>query len=314
MHCPDGNATDPIWRVLASSDGIPFRTPLKPQHSNPNPNRNPLANQLYYIDFLNPPTPLIIPHRFPTFLESLLPIKKTDACTKKVWKLIECTTYIILCVVCFLCLMAYQPSWVIQGQIHHYIWTAMIIFFNPYLRWFGVYNFLKVICLKVNVIARWKFELAYFEAAVQYLSHDTTGTPPHSVGFGSLFNGISNFVGYLMPKLSLLNTISGTIYSSLVGRGDKRVYTCPKKKKKLVRKWTKYCNWSSDSLFTMLQSFTLSRTPRDPLPCYRRMKMYLAENMPTAFSIEVFCRFRLVLWHINYSRLFNAKSFFIHIY
>ena len=36
MHCPSGNATDPIWRVQASSDGISCWTPLKPQHSNPN--------------------------------------------------------------------------------------------------------------------------------------------------------------------------------------------------------------------------------------------------------------------------------------
>ena len=71
MHCPGGNATDPIWRVLASSDGISFWTPLKPQHSNP----NPLANQLWCIDFLTPPTPLIIPHRLPAFLESLMPLK-----------------------------------------------------------------------------------------------------------------------------------------------------------------------------------------------------------------------------------------------
>ena len=73
MHCPSGNATDPIWRVLASSDGISSWTPLKPQHSNPNP--NPLANQLWRIDFLTPPTPLIIPHRLPAFLECLMPLK-----------------------------------------------------------------------------------------------------------------------------------------------------------------------------------------------------------------------------------------------
>ena len=48
-------------------------TPLKPQHSNPNP--NPLANQLWCIDFLTPPTPLIIPHRVPIFLESLMPLE-----------------------------------------------------------------------------------------------------------------------------------------------------------------------------------------------------------------------------------------------
>ena len=35
MHCPGGNATEPIWRVLASSDGISSWTPLKPQHSIP---------------------------------------------------------------------------------------------------------------------------------------------------------------------------------------------------------------------------------------------------------------------------------------
>ena len=68
VHCPGGNATDPIWRVLASSYGISSWTPLKPQHSNP----NPLANQLWSIDFLIPPTPLIIPHWLPAFLESLM--------------------------------------------------------------------------------------------------------------------------------------------------------------------------------------------------------------------------------------------------
>ena len=35
MHCPGGNATEPIWTVLASSDGIFFWTTLKPQHSIP---------------------------------------------------------------------------------------------------------------------------------------------------------------------------------------------------------------------------------------------------------------------------------------
>ena len=71
MHYPVRNATDPIWRVLSSSLGIPCWTLLKPQHSNP----NPLANQLWSIDFLTPPTPLIIPHRLPAFLESLMPLK-----------------------------------------------------------------------------------------------------------------------------------------------------------------------------------------------------------------------------------------------
>ena len=71
VHCPAGNATEPIWSVLASSLGISCWTPLKPQHSNSNPNLYPLANQLWYIVFLTPPTPLIIPHRLPDFFESL---------------------------------------------------------------------------------------------------------------------------------------------------------------------------------------------------------------------------------------------------
>ena len=58
MYCPGGNSTNPIWRVLASSDGISSWTHLKHQHSNPNP--NPLANQVWCIEFLTPPTPLII--------------------------------------------------------------------------------------------------------------------------------------------------------------------------------------------------------------------------------------------------------------
>ena len=73
VHCPGGNAIDPIWRVLASFDGISCWTPLKPQHSNLNP--NPLANQFWCCDFLTPPTLLVIPHRLLAFLESLMPLK-----------------------------------------------------------------------------------------------------------------------------------------------------------------------------------------------------------------------------------------------
>ena len=75
MYCPGGNATDPIWRVLASSQGISPWTPLKPQHTNPNLNPNRLANQFWCTDFLTPPTPLITPHRLHAFLESLMPLK-----------------------------------------------------------------------------------------------------------------------------------------------------------------------------------------------------------------------------------------------
>ena len=73
VYCPGGNVTDPIWRVLVSSDGFSSWTPLKPQYINPNP--NPLASQLWCIDFLTPPTPLVIPHRLLVFLESLVPLK-----------------------------------------------------------------------------------------------------------------------------------------------------------------------------------------------------------------------------------------------
>ena len=37
VYCPGGNTSDPIWRVLAYSQGISSWTPVKPQHSNPNP-------------------------------------------------------------------------------------------------------------------------------------------------------------------------------------------------------------------------------------------------------------------------------------
>ena len=70
VHCPAGNTTVPIWRKLASSQRISWRTSLKSQHSDPNPNL--LVNQLWSIDILTPPTPLIIPHRLPAFLESLM--------------------------------------------------------------------------------------------------------------------------------------------------------------------------------------------------------------------------------------------------
>ena len=87
MHCPDGNATDPISSVLAFSDGISSWTPLKPQHSNPNP--KPLANQLLTSLFLQ---------RFSLSLTESLPSLnllcnlKTDArfmqdCRKTVWSI-----------------------------------------------------------------------------------------------------------------------------------------------------------------------------------------------------------------------------------
>ena len=65
-HRPDLKSAGLLPRNL-------FLNSLKPQHSNPKP--NPLVNQLWCIDFLTPPTPLIIPHRHPAFLKSLMPLK-----------------------------------------------------------------------------------------------------------------------------------------------------------------------------------------------------------------------------------------------
>ena len=77
-HYPAGNVTEPIWRVLASSDGISSWTPLKPQHSNPNPNYNPFANQLWCTDFRTPPTPSSsLTDSLPSL--NLLCYSKTDA-------------------------------------------------------------------------------------------------------------------------------------------------------------------------------------------------------------------------------------------
>ena len=63
MYCPGGNATDPIWRVLISSDEFSTWTPLKPQHSNPKP--NPLANELWCM------TSLLLPHLSSSLTDSL---------------------------------------------------------------------------------------------------------------------------------------------------------------------------------------------------------------------------------------------------
>ena len=85
VHCPGGNATDPIWRVVASSDGISSWNPLKPQHTNPNPINSGVL------------TSLLLPH-LSSFLTDSLPSlnllchSKTDArflqdAPKAVWSI-----------------------------------------------------------------------------------------------------------------------------------------------------------------------------------------------------------------------------------
>ena len=76
VYCPGGNATDPIWRVLASSLGISSGTPLKPQHSSPNPNPWPINSGVL--------TSLLLPHLSSSLTDSLPSLNllchsKTDA-------------------------------------------------------------------------------------------------------------------------------------------------------------------------------------------------------------------------------------------
>ena len=51
IHIPGGNATDPIWRVLASSQWISSWTSLKPQHSYPNPNAFGQSILVYWLPY-----------------------------------------------------------------------------------------------------------------------------------------------------------------------------------------------------------------------------------------------------------------------
>ena len=51
MHCSCGNDTDPIWRELASSDGISSWTPLKPQHISPKPYPSGQSTLVYWLPY-----------------------------------------------------------------------------------------------------------------------------------------------------------------------------------------------------------------------------------------------------------------------
>ena len=82
VHYTGGNATDPIWRVLAYSDGISSWTPLKPQHSNPNVNLWPINSGVL--------TSLLLSHL--SLSLNLLCHSKTDArfmqdVRKAVWRI-----------------------------------------------------------------------------------------------------------------------------------------------------------------------------------------------------------------------------------
>ena len=128
MQCPGGNATDPIWTVLPSSDGISCWTPLKPQHSNPNP--NPLANQLWCIDFLTHPTPFIIPYRLPAFLESLMLLKNWCSIHAR-WSKSSLKHSIRFCgifpslkqnfIIYFFSKVSWRPDWIFEM---HQLWQS----------------------------------------------------------------------------------------------------------------------------------------------------------------------------------------------
>ena len=111
VHCPGGNATDPIWRVLASSQGISCWTPLKPKHRNHN--RNPLANQLWCIDFLTPPTPLIILPWISYATQKLMldsckmVEKQSEAFHRFLWHFFQVKNIILLHIVLLKCQIAF---------------------------------------------------------------------------------------------------------------------------------------------------------------------------------------------------------------
>ena len=64
VHCTGGNATGPIWRVLASSLRIFCWTPLKPQHSNLSLTLWPIKSGVL--------TSLLLPHLSSSLTDSLL--------------------------------------------------------------------------------------------------------------------------------------------------------------------------------------------------------------------------------------------------
>ena len=107
--------------MLASSDGISSWTPLKPQHSNPKP--NPLANQLWYIDFLTPSIPLIIPHRPPVFLESLMTLKIFEI--HQLWQSGFSRVYSNPC-----CSCSFEPEIIKIGQSSHKMYSNNILNFQ----------------------------------------------------------------------------------------------------------------------------------------------------------------------------------------
>ena len=104
------------WPNLKSAGlflGISFWTPLKPQHSNPNP--NPLANQLWSINFL------LLPHLSSSLTDSLRSLNllchsKTDVrfmqdAPKAVWRIPYVSVAFPQLKTEFYCIFEIRPLW-----------------------------------------------------------------------------------------------------------------------------------------------------------------------------------------------------------
>ena len=207
VHCPGGNATDPIWRVLASSQGISFWTPLKPQHSNPNSNPNPLANQLWCIDFLTTPTPLIIPHRLPAFLESLMPLKNWCS-IHATWSKSSLKHSMCFCGI-FPSLkqnfIAYPSSDCIFENPQQWQSGFSRVYYNSYCSCSFEAEIIKISQSSHKMYSN---NILNFQESSTILNACTKKSLEsywmhHGLFKVSLFNGISTFVGYSMPKPSL---------------------------------------------------------------------------------------------------------------
>ena len=89
-----------------------------------------LANQLWCIDFLTPPTPLIIPHRLPAFLESLMPLKNWCSIHARKSKS-SLKHFICFCSIYskfkteFYCISFFLS--VLMSRLHFWNWPAVII-------------------------------------------------------------------------------------------------------------------------------------------------------------------------------------------
>ena len=85
--------------------------------------------------------------------------------------------YILDWIRSFGCFISYIPLWMIYYESHLSRRTKVILC-NPYLE--GIwrfYFFLYDIRTKVNVIAWLEFELTYYDATDQHVSHDASKTP-----------------------------------------------------------------------------------------------------------------------------------------